>query len=294
VRARGLPGTYVASADAARNGHEAPIEAVLPLVPAALPPSDLCGGRAALQLERGGDVIRYGECSLTDSLRALQLAVVAEAGQWSTIAPRTVIAGGSARERAAIRRVVRSLGRTHVRRVRVVPRGEGVALKVTSDASLRGEWETSLLASAYAAYADRDGLRAVGWVDSQAGGWQPGAAPDATFATTALRHVARAWGIRVVELRRQAGAVSLMLRTDDPALFLHRHGRALVRMLRGKRRTLPVSGFAGIEDGAGVTVYAFGWLPAEGMMFTRPDLDACGPIVHSMPVGAPQLPCAAG
>lgn len=39
--------------------------------------------------------------------------------------------------------------------------------------------------------------------------------------------------------------------------------------------------------------HAWGWLPAQGMLWTRPDLDACGPITHSMPVRARELPCPA-
>ena len=35
-----------------------------------------------------------------------------------------------------------------------------------------------------------------------------------------------------------------------------------------------------VQDAYGAIVYGGGWLPGHGMFFARPDLDACGPVMH--------------
>jgi len=145
----------------------------------------------------------------------------------------------------------------------------------------------------YAAEADRLALRTVDSVATKGGTWSPGTVGGARISSAAVRQAVAAGAGQVVELRDQAGAVALTLRTQHPAVFLKRHGHAVVGALRPKSSFDLTSVYVAVEDGAGAIVYAWGWLPSQGMLWTRPDLDACGPITHSMPVRARVLPCQA-
>jgi hypothetical protein len=145
----------------------------------------------------------------------------------------------------------------------------------------------------YADEADRVGLRAVDRVASSGGSWFPRPIGGATIPLTSVRRALAASGAKVIELRHEADALALTVRTQNPALFLKRHGRAIVAALRPNRAANFASAYVGVQDSAGALVYAWGWLPSQGMVWPRPDLDACGPITHSMPARAPQLPCPA-
>jgi len=288
-------GTVVAVARPAANGRQAPLEAVRPLVPLPLPLSSRCTGRPVVAITfSDGRIVRYGSCALPDSIRVLQEAVTSEARQWSAqTAPRTTIAGARPRESATLRRLLERLAPTRIRSVRIgplrelrrwnVPRGT-VILQVDAGSSLRGSWETALLGNLYAAEADRLGLRPVGIVASRSGASRPGVVGGARVLFAAVRRAVKAGGARVLELRHEGGAVALTLRTDKPAFFLKHHGRQVVRALLPKSSYDLMSVYVGVEDANGALVYAWGWLPAQGMMWARPDLDACGPIFHSTPV----------
>jgi len=297
-------GTVVAVAAPQANGHEAPLASLRALLPQPLPVATRCNGRPAVTIAYSdGRVVRYGSCALPDSIRVLQDAVTSEARQWSArTALRTTITGARPRERATLRRLLAKLAPSRIRSVRIgrvlhparwnIPNGT-VQLDVQAGTSLRGEWEAALLGDLYAAAADRLGLRPVGLVASGSGTSQPGVVGGARVSFASVRRAARAGGARVVELRHQAGAVALTLRTDRPAVFLKHHGRQVVRAVQPKASYDLVSVYVGVEDGTGSLVYAWGWLPAEGMMWARPDLDACGPIFHSTPVGYHGPPCPA-
>jgi len=291
----GGSGTLVAVAQARANGRQAPLESIAPLIPRRLPRATVCAGRAVVVIVfASGKRVRYGSCDLPASIRTLQLALTGEVRQWSAApTPTTRIAGGTGRERAALGRVLRRLGQTRIRSVRLEPNVGPVTLRVDAGPALRGQWESSLLADLYAAEADRLGMRTVAYVASNGGTWSPGAVGGASISLTTVRDVIASAGAQIVELRHQAGAVAVTLRTEHPAAFLKHHGRGLVMALRPKSSFDLTSVYVGVQDGAGALVYAWGWLPAQGMFWTRPDLDACGPISHSMPVGARELPCAA-
>src|SRR5262249_22532233 len=102
----------------------------------------------------------------------------------------------------------------------------------------------------------------------------------------------RRLGVRIVELRRQAGATAITVRTTRPAWFLKHRGVALTHAIdhvhvgRGP--------FCAVGGGHGSVVAAWGFLPSEGMLVTRPDLQECSPVQPiSMPIGAVVPHCAA-
>src|SRR5207244_12372607 len=86
------------------DGREAPLEAVLPLVPSPLPAAGgSCEqGRGFVELRfTGGRRVRRGACR-PPSIDWLQLAIVAEARQWaSPTVARTRIMGATGRERGS-------------------------------------------------------------------------------------------------------------------------------------------------------------------------------------------------
>jgi hypothetical protein len=73
------------------------------------------------------------------------------------------------------------MGPTRIQSVRIFPRAGGVALRFAAAASLRGQWESALLATVYTARADADGLRPVVRVVDPDGSWWP-PAPDVDVA----------------------------------------------------------------------------------------------------------------
>jgi hypothetical protein len=297
---RAGPG-FAAVAAPRPNGREAPLESVLPLVPSPLPPP---GGRC--EHEQGyvqirfsnGRTVRYGDCR-PRSIDWLQLAVVGEARQW---APRAAtqtpvrIAGATARERQALEAVLAELRPTAVRSLALAPLPRpqrfgldpgDVVLWIGGCAPLRADWEAALFSARYAAVADRLGLRHVGLWRCPTDGSRPGPAPtpprfDAVRAAVDRLHV------DVPELRREGDGVAITLRPRVPAEFLrYRASRFLRDLDRAGARSL----YVGIEDAAGAIVYAWAWLPNEGILYARPDLDSCGPVSHSTPLSYRAPPC---
>jgi hypothetical protein len=166
-------------------------------------------------------------------------------------------------------------------------------LHVDAGKTLRGQWESSLLADLYIGEADRLALPGLTRVASNAGSWFPRSIGRATIPLGSVRSALAASGAKIIELRHEGGALALTVRTQNPAVFLQRYGHAVVAALRSSTPAESASVYVGVEDGAGALVYAWGWLPAEGMVWPRADLDACGPITHSMSPRATQLPCPA-
>src|SRR6266508_3689663 len=193
VRIRALDfggsGTLRAVEHARANGRQAPLESIGPLIPKRLPKARACRGRAAVVITfASGKVVRYGSCDLPHSIQTLQLALTSEARQWS--APPTAmtrVVGGTVSERAALRRVLRRLGQTRIRSVRLEPNSGPVTLHVDAGPALRGQWEASLLANLYAAEADRLALRTVDSVATKGGTWSPGTVGGARISSAAVR-----------------------------------------------------------------------------------------------------------
>lgn len=84
----------------------------------------------------------------------------------------------------------------------------------------------------------------------------------------------------------------MTVRVRDPAAFLKHRAATLLRLL--VRPRIPLLGFyLGVEDGSGRVVWATSRLLNEGGVYAIPSLDACSPVSHGEPAGAPQKPCPA-
>jgi len=283
--------TVVARPHAHANGREVPLESVLSLVPSPLPPAGTdCTGTGAVTIAlSGGATVRYGRCR-PRSIELLQLVLTSEARQWS--APpvaRTRIVGARAAEARALGGLLHALGPTRISSIGIEPHGAEVRLRVHAGASVRGEWEAALLAGLYTNDAGTHGLRPVGLVAGSDTTLARGfVAQRFSLARVHRRVVAALRGrARIVELRDEGGGLAVVVRTSQPAAFLKLRGRALVAA------TTLGAHYVGVEDGAGALVYAWGSLPYEGILYPRPDLDSCGPIAHSEPLGAQPPPCPA-
>jgi hypothetical protein len=273
------------------NGREVPLASVRSLVPTPLPAAGRdCTGVGSITISlSGGRVVRYGRCR-PRSISLLQAVLTGEARQWA--APpvaRTRILGARPAEARVLRTLLYAMGRTRISSVGIEPDGAEARLRVHAGESVRGQWEAALLPGRYTNAAGRGALRPVGVV----------AGSDATLARG---FVARPFSVgrvrrgvahalrgraRLVELRDEGGGLAVVVRTQDPASFLKRRGRALAAAT-----ALPAH-YVGVEDAVGAIVYAWAGLPYEGIVYPRPDLDACGPITHSQPALSRPWPCPA-
>jgi hypothetical protein len=185
-------------------------------------------------------------------------------------------------ERRTLETILARMAPTHIRGVRVA----GETLTVETNASVRSDWEGALLAATFNA---RHSFKRFVSGDGISG---PGVIPNPPrFDLARIRAVAHRSGARILELRREGLGLAVVVQTDDPARFLKRHGLAWSDSF-GRDPLKAV--YAGIADRHGAIVYAFGRLPSEGIFYTRPELDSCGPIQHSQPVTAkPPPPCPA-
>jgi hypothetical protein len=283
--------TIVALPHARANGREVPLASVLSLVPTPLPSAggDCTGVGSVTITFSGARVVRYGRCR-PRSISLLQAALTGEARQWAAPPVRkTRIVGARAAETRVLRALLRAMGETRISSIGIEPDGSEVRLRVHAGESVRGEWEAALLSARYTNDAGVGRLRPVGIF----------AGSDTTLARG---FVARPFSVRrlrravvgalrgradLVELRDEGGGLAVVVRTRDPASFLKRRGRALAAAT-----ALPAH-YVGVEDATGALVYAWAGLPFEGIVYPRPDLDACGPIAHSEPAFAQPWPCAA-
>ena len=167
---------------------------------------------------------------------------------------------------------------THIRALRVA----GNTLTVNAGESVRAEWEGALLAAMFNVKHPIEHLVSGDGISG------PGVIPNPPrFDLARIRAVARSGGATILELRREGLGLAVVVQTDDPARFLKRDGLAWFGSFgRDPLKAL----YAGIADKNGAIVYAFGRLPSEGIFYTRPELDSCGPIEHSQPVSARQPP----
>jgi len=274
---------------AVTTGRHVPLEVVLPLVPSPLPKAGtVCHGIGSVTIElSNGTRVRYGRCR-PPSIDTLQRAVVGEALQWRDVpVRRTRIVGASAGERRAMRELLAAMQPTLIATITIRPD----AMTVSSVQSVRGVWETALFANRYAAVASARGLPPVPRVISgdgiQAARDLGTATIDAGRYRTAIVAAIRGRA-RLVELRTEEGALIVVVRTSGTASFLKHRGVAFFAATRNVQRE-----YVAVQDGAGAVVYAWGRLPSEGIFYARPDLDACGPVQHSMPVGMTEPPCPA-
>ena len=291
-------GTVVAVADARKDGREAPLASVLPLVPATLSSGGACGRVGVVTITfSNGRVRRYGSCR-PPAIDTLQQALTAEAAQWNDTPVRsTRIVGANPAERRVLRSLLASMRPTRIRSVGIetvahpskwsLPSSD-VRIRVHGGTSMRGIWEGDVLAERYTALAGGR-LRLVGLISgsdsTRAGGLERQHIRLSRRRARVLH--ALAGEARLVELRDEAGGLAVVVRTAHPGAFLKARGRALVAATRTPAH------YVGVEDASGAVVYAWAGLPNEGMVYPRPDLDACGPIVHSTPAFYKPLPCRA-
>ena len=287
------------------DARQAPLESVAPLIPSPLPPpTSSCphafGDSVTLGLADGRRVT-YGPRCLPKSIVWLQEAIEAEVNEWSPSPPGgTVVAGGRPAERTELRRLLRQVQPTPIARIAIEPlprafakRRSGVAWTVDGRTARAG-FEANLLAQLYDRSAPRLGLRPVSAVTlgGETEGLRVVGVNPVRRSLEPAEAVVEDAGGHVVGVWRPGGAAELTLRFDDPARFLKDDGQRFLDALHGPG-PFTASVFFEVEDAAGTVVYAAGWLPREGWLFARPDLDSCGPVVHSRPFGASYPPCPA-
>jgi hypothetical protein len=292
-------GTVVALAHARADGRQLPLEAVLPLVPSPPPAAGRsCNGTGTVTIAfTDGRRVRYGRCR-PHSIDLLQVALTAEARQWAAPPVTTTRVAARPAEVRALRALLVQMQPTRIASIAIVqvahpsswrlPRG-ALTIAVRAGPSIRGDWEGALLAARYTAAAGADGLRPID-LSAVSGTIRPvGFEPARLHLASIRRRVLGALGgdASIVELRDEGGGLAVVVRTPEPARFLKRRGRQLLAATRTPAH------YVGVEDGAGAVVYAWAGLPDEGMLYARPDLDACGPIVHSEAVSWSEPPCAA-
>jgi hypothetical protein len=282
-------GTIDALPHAHANGREVPLASVLPLVPSPLPVSgsDCTGiGSVAITFSNGRRV-RYGRCR-PRAISLLQAALTGEARQWAAPAvAHARIVGARPAEARELRALLRAMGTTRISSIGIEPDGAEVRLRVHAGESVRGEWEAGLLSARYTNAAGRGALRPVGVFAGSDTTLARGFVARPFSLARVHRAVVTAIGgrARLLELRNEGGGLAVVVRTDDPATFLKRRGRALAAAAAQPAR------YVGVEDATGAVVYAWAGLPFEGIVYPRPDLDGCGPIVHSTPALSRPWPC---
>lgn len=214
-------------------------------------------------------------------------------------ANQTRIVGALPAERRLLRALLVELGPTRIRRIGIKPivrparyglPSDAIMLTVSAGTSVRGLWEAYLVVGRYTAEAWRLHLRKPGKLRVGDGTTRPRPVRVSSVRVhlAAALRIARAADAELVEVRRPFGALVLTVRTNDPATFL-KYDAARFLMELGSRP----STYWAVEDGKGAVVYAGGTLPGVGMMSARPDLDSCGPIMHSHLMGSTQPPCPA-
>jgi hypothetical protein len=224
-----------------------------------------------------------------------------EAAQSAGPAPQTRIVGALPAEARVLRAILDELGPTRISRIGIKPinrlrlggRPPGsVMLTVSAGMSLRGAWESYLVAGRYAAEAWRLHLRKPGRLHQGDGttGARPIAVSRVRVDLAAARTVLRRADARLVEVRRPFGALVVTVRASDPAAFLKYRAERFLRAFGSRPST-----YWAVEDASGAVVYAGGTLTSGvGMHAARGDLESCGPI-HSLGMfGAkPPPPCPA-
>jgi len=222
------------------------------------------------------------------------------AGQSAPPVERTRIAGALPAEGRVLRAILDELGPTRISRIGIKPINRlrlghlppgSVMLTVSAGTSLRGSWETHLVVGRYTAEAWRLHLRKPGRLHVGDGttGARPVRLSHVRVDLAAARAVLRNANARFVEVRRPFGALVLTVRTAHPAAFLEHDGKRFLRSLGPRPST-----YWAVEDAAGAVVWATGWLTSGvGMLTSRPELEACGPVTSLGTLGPGPPPCPA-
>ena len=230
---------------------------------------------------------------------------------------KTVVEGGSGRERALLRRVVRGMEKTTLKRIAFGPeeaRREGddgavvaIAFTPVPGPSVRRQWEEWIVAGAFSRRLLAAGLPAEVDGSDREGGFtarpkvsgQPDPRPlsDEREAEVVeeIRNAADRSGGDVVglEVHRPYGvAVALSVAPKNPPRFLKRKVRPLLRRLDVHRPRLEGLYLAVLDRSRRRLVMEWGsWTrnPA-GSYWVRRDLANCSPIEQSEPPGAKPPP----
>jgi hypothetical protein len=247
-------------------------------------------------------------------VRVIVVVVALALGVPAAAAAQVTIEGGTQAQRSLARLTAHRVGGPTLTRIafrpptRALRRGirRGVVLAVESRRpdTLRGEWEEQLYAGTYLALSARWPRAAVQGVAAAHAAVPARRAPSFDVFSnlpTAVQVAeqnrllfdrATRGHARIMELRlatAPARAVTLVVRADDPAAFLKHHAQAVLDLLNKPRIHL-IGYYVGLQDAGGHLVWAASRLPNMGGVFVIPRLDACNPILHSVPVGAPPPP----
>lgn len=233
----------------------------------------------------------------------------------------TAVKGGSQRERALLRRVLRGMQKTTLARVAIgapsARRGDegdaAVPIAFTpapGGATVRRQWDEWIVAGAFSRRLDAAGLPAEVSATDPKGSFiarpklpqrpdpRPLARREEAAVLKGIRRAAKRSGGDVgrLEVHRPYGmAVALSLAVEDPAAFLNKELRPLMGRLNASRQRLEGLYLAVLDERRLLALEWGTWTrnPA-GMYWVRQDLANCSPIRQSGPPGAdPPPPCPA-
>ena len=85
-------------------------------------------------------------------------------------------------------------------------------------------------------------------------------------------------------------APDVVVATATPAVYLKHRLRNVLQVVGSGRD----ASFVEVVDRKGAKVFEFAYVPGEGSLYVRPDLDQCSPVSHGELVGTPPPPCPVG
>jgi hypothetical protein len=203
------------------------------------------------------------------------------------------IVGGTSAERKALRQIVDQVPGNSLTRVEIAlaPAGH-VTLRFAAAGGdeLHTDWEEMLVAGAYRDRARDEGLRAVDGFPAPTP-VHAAAADAGTQVQARLRSAAATAGAGVDDIavgEPNGLAVLLVLRTDNPAVFLKRGLPAVLATLGDRWRDYEGT-FVEVVDEDGAFVWGAGTDPrtSHGSVGTRAGLEGCSPIPNWGPTPPP-------
>jgi hypothetical protein len=228
----------------------------------------------------------------------------------------TVVEGGSARQRALLRRAVAGMQKTTLKRIELgqaeaprkgsTRRTVAIAFTTVPGPSVRRQWEEWIVSGAFSRRLDAAGLPADVQASGRDGAFtarpklrgqpdpQPLSRRQEASVVRGIRSAATRSGGDVVrlEVHRPYGvAVALSLAAENPARFLKTKLRPLLTKLGDHRQRLEGIYLAVLDDRRRLALEWGSWTrnPA-GSYWVRRDLADCSPIAQSAPPGTKKPP----